>query len=261
MKIIIIGGLYEGLGLATALKLASFGNEVIIIHKAETSRDNKEVEILEEKLSILCDKYALRLSVMRYESSSALSKILQYHANTVNSVIHCECQRAYDFTKAIDVDIKSINKAIENEISSIVAIANFIFPHWKEKGSGSLISFGYHYDYWNNLLPFHGGHLYGDDGNLFKLAKATKNELMKCYSDKYYQFGIRTNTIEPGNILNLKIPELENLIFNNNKNNDGAVNSLDVANVAIFLVSNESRFVSGSSIPVLNKPIKWKVNG
>jgi len=251
--ILIIGGLYEGLGLGCALTIAKQNREVVILHSLATSRPQDEVQKLYNRLRLEVPT----LEICRYQGINELEEYLIKYSTFCTGVVIANGQRAYDFTSSKDLDPSDILAAIEREIATSQLVVKYIFPRWIEKKQGALVSFGYYRDYWNNHLPLNGGHLFSNDSCLFKIAKACKYELYRTLADQHVVYNIRINIIEPGRIENLPLDKL--LAVLGEKLDLSRATSLNVAKLCSFLLSDESQYVTGAIIPVLNKPITYKL--
>jgi NADP-dependent 3-hydroxy acid dehydrogenase YdfG len=251
--IVVIGGLYEGLGLATALYLDHKGHKVAIFHHLNTSRKNADVSYLESEISQFC----VDLEVIRYRDIEECGTLLAKHRSEIDVVISCVGQRAYNFTDIDKISQFDLAQAINNETSVLTEVVRQLFSVWKSQQRGILLTFGYFEDYWNNHLPLHGGHMYEKDSFLFKVAKSTKYEIVQNYSNIYFRYGIRTNIIEPGRIRNLKLREIVAALTSNHEFSKYAT-SIDVAYLIEYLISDRARFISGSKIPILNYPLILK---
>lgn len=251
--IAVIGGLYEGIGLATALYLAHKGHKVAIFHHLNTSRKHADVCCLETEIT----QCGIDLVVIRYDDISHCGNLLAKYRTEIDVVISCVGQRAYDFTNIEEINHQDLSRAISIETSVLTEVARQLFSIWKSKQRGILLTFGYYEDYWNNHLPLHGGHLYDKDSFLFRVAKSTKYEIVQNYSNRYFRHGIRTNIIEPGRIRNLKLKEIVDLVRSNHQLSKCAT-SIDVAYLIEYLISDRAKYVSGSKIPILNYPVILK---
>jgi NADP-dependent 3-hydroxy acid dehydrogenase YdfG len=251
--IAIIGGLYEGLGLASAIYLAYKGHKVGIFHHIHTSRNCEDVSILEEKL----DNCFVDLEIFRYKDVKECGYLLAKYRTEIDTVISCVGQRAYDFTNIEEINQFDLLEAIDRETSLLTEVVRQFFTTWKSQHGGILLTFGYYKDYWNNHLPLHSGHIYEKDSLLFRVAKSVKYEIVKTYSNLYFRHGVRTNIIEPGRIRNLKLEEIVSSLTNDHKISKCAT-SIDVAYLIEYLISDRARFISGSKIPILNHPLILK---
>lgn len=118
-------------------------------------------------------------------------------------------------------------------------------PHLKESGQGSIVNFSSIYGLVGSheLTPYHA-------------AKGAVTLLTKKDAITYGPDNIRVNSVHPGTILTPLVQKLadENPDYKENQLKKHPINRLgkpeEVANVVLFLASDEASFITGASIPV-----------
>lgn len=255
----VLGGLYEGLGLACAVRLAEDGHPVAIVHRESTSRPSEQVKSVTDAICTLFTRAGWPLSVIRCDTSrrDALEEVvadIERDLGAIDIVISAEGTNAYPPRDLIDLAVEDWDRAIRREVGAEISLLGAVLPRMRERRRGCIINFGYHRKYWENHLPFREGHALWTNSWPFVLGKEWRKRLVEELAPSEYRYGITLNTISPGRVTNLR---LEDLSTGTRPSGDRAT-SMDVAAVAQFLCSGPGRIITGADIPALNTPFVYR---
>ena len=135
------------------------------------------------------------------------------------------------------------DRVIAVNLKSAVLMSRFAVPEMVRRGGGAIV----------NISSIAGIRAHGG-GFAYGPSKAAMNELSCELAVTYGRQGIRANTVAPGHIVT---PLSQGLLGDGARAARRKVNTLgvdgdawDIAAVALFLASDEARFVSGVLIPV-----------
>jgi len=135
------------------------------------------------------------------------------------------------------------DRVIDVNLKSAVLMSRFAVPPMIRRGGGAIV----------NISSIAGIRAHGG-GFAYGPSKAAMNELSCELAVAYGRQGIRANTVAPGHIVT---PLSQGLLGEDARAARRKVNTLgvegdawDVAAAALFLASDEARFISGVLIPV-----------
>jgi NAD(P)-dependent dehydrogenase (short-subunit alcohol dehydrogenase family) len=252
---IVTGGLYEGLSLAIACKLAREGFAVAILHRSKTSRPPEHVEKLASAIRHEFESRDWPLRIARWDESEACSiesKVshLEAELGPASIVISGEGTNAYPPKDLADFSQDDWSRAVQREVTSELSLIRSVLPSMRRLRRGTILTLGFHRQYWENHLPFRDGHALWTNNWPFVLGKSWRKSIMSELAASEYRFGITMNSISPGRVRNLALSEI--LAGPPVKQDD--ITSNHVAAVAHFLCSEAGRVITGADVPVLNVP-------
>lgn len=239
-KVAIITGSTEGMGKATAKLFASQGAKVAVTGRTEETGQEVVTEITGEG----GEAHYFRLDVSKEDNckevvAAVVEKwgkldILVNNAGVTGADKPTHELTEEEWDQVFDIDAKGVFFMTKHAI-----------PHLKESGQGSIVNFSSIYGLVGSheLTPYHA-------------AKGAVTLLTKKDAITYGPDNIRVNSVHPGTILTPLVQKLadENPDYKENQLKKHPINRLgkpeEVANVILFLASDEASFITGASIPV-----------
>lgn len=140
-------------------------------------------------------------------------------------------------------DESAWSRVIEINLKSVILMSKAVLPHLLRRGGGSII----------NVSSIAGIRAHGS-GLAYGPSKAALNHLSRELALMYGRDGVRVNTVAPGHIFTPLVRELlseDARLLRRNVSMLGIEgDAWDVAGVCVFLASDDSRFITGTLIPV-----------
>jgi len=241
-KVVLVIGGSGNLGTAYVVALASFGAEVISVHRSEVSENRPNVKHI---LADLSDKQAHKAVFEKiskeYGHIDVLINNAAYGGGSGGKGISLELENFDDETWYTGIN-GNLGLTFRNIRSAI--------PMMKEKG-GSII----------NIASMYGvvspdPSIYGDSGNnspvTYGVSKAGVLQMTRYAAANLAKYNIRVNAITPGPFPNEKT--LSNIEFTKklaSKTMLGRVGDRnELAGAIVLLASDASSFMTGSNITV-----------
>lgn len=151
-----------------------------------------------------------------------------------------------------DMDEATWDRQIEFNLKSVYLTSRAVLPHMAERGSGAIV----------NTSSTSGMRWTGSAQSAYAATKAAVIQFSKVVAVEYAPKGVRVNTVVPGQ---LHTPMVEERLAGQRAGGD--VDALlaqrlariplgfmgdgrDTANAALFLASDEARFITGTEIVV-----------
>lgn len=240
-KVAIITGGASGMGAATAKLFASEGAKVIV---ADINMENADrvIEEIKEAGGTAVSQYVdigepEKVETMIQRAESEYGKLDILHNNAAR----------LDFKNDVDVagmDIFEWDETMRYNLRSVMLGTKYAIPLMVKSGGGSIIN-----------TSSMGG-IVGEMGKTaYGAAKAGINSLTKATAVQYGKQNIRANAIAPGMVLSEEMVEnapesLQKLIeiYTEHKNTTRIGNPMDIAQLALYLASDESEYISGQII-------------
>lgn len=239
-KVALITGGASGIGLSAASLLAREGAKVVI---ADFNVDAAKAEAMKlteqggEAVGIFLDaskedsiKEAVEFTVSQYGTITVL----------FNNVGLTNLQKDLD---VVNIDLDEWDRLMNVNLKSVLLGSRFAIPHMQKAGGGSIINTA-------SMAAFAGDGL----RSAYGASKAAVVNLTRYIAVQYGKDNIRCNGIAPGLILtpaakkNLPQPVLDIFEKYNALPYHGEAD--DIGNTALFLASDESKFITGQTIQV-----------
>lgn len=221
-KTAIVTGGGSGIGLATAQRLISDGYEVFTIGLGEPEQRVEGIHY--QELDVTCDN-AVNEFFGRFPHVDAL-------VNAAGIIDHHREWELDGFSRVMDVNL-----------TAVLRITNAALPGLKA-ARGAVVNFA---SMWG---------IFGSAKTpAYASSKAAISELTRCMAVAWAIDGVRANAVAPGWILT----NLSRRAFEDPVRSESIMARIpmktwgapeDVANVIAFLVSDNARYVTGTTLPV-----------
>ncbi len=238
-KVAIITGASSGIGKSTALRFAEEGAQVVIVAR----RMDRLEEVEKEAKDLAGGIYPLEGDVSREEDIDrivdyCIEKFSKIDILVNNAGVLDNYLSAHDMTDQVWERVMDIN------LNAPMRLIRKVLPFMIEKGQGNII----------NTASVGG--LYGGRGGMAYVAsKHALVGMTKHIGFVYEDKGIRCNAVAPGSIntdIGKKVDSPNNEVLTKLMKGFEVLPVLgekeDIANVFLFLASDESSFINGSVI-------------
>lgn len=239
-KVAIITGGASGLGRAQAIRFASEGANVIVADLSPDKMDHVVAEITEAGGKAV----GIKTDVTNDADIDNLVKEAMSQFGEI-SILSNTAGMFDQYSPLLETPEGMWNKIIEVNITSLYKITSRVLPAMLEKRSGVIINIS------------SGAGLIGGGGGIgYTSTKHAVIGFTKQLNAEYGLQGIRANAIAPGLI---ETPMVQNLIDDPasgimstlSKIPAGRYGNADeVADLALFLASDESKYIYGAVVPI-----------
>lgn len=235
-KIAVVTGAGSGIGAASALRFAKAGAKVVVAdiraHKAE-----QIVGDIEDLGGI-----AVPCTVNVSEPASVEAMITQCVTHFGRIDVLFNNAGTLRPGNAVDLAVEDWDLVMGVNVRSVFLGAKFAIPHMRTQGGGSIVNTA-------SISGLHG------DGNavVYAASKAAVINLTRAMSTDHAPHGIRVNAICPGTIATPPVQRMMSdpkaLETNLQAHALGRLGlPEEIANVAVWLASDEASFVTGEAI-------------
>ncbi|HLR38971.1 MAG TPA: SDR family oxidoreductase [Jeotgalicoccus sp.] len=239
-KVALLTGSASGIGKATAKVLAREGAKVIIADFDEKGA----IEVAEE---IKQDNGEATAVFLDASSVDSIKNAVQFTVDTYgkldvlfNNVGVTNLQKDLD---VVNVDLDEWDRLMNINIKSVIAGSKYAIPQMIKSGGGAIVNTA-------SMAAF-----FSDEIRIgYGASKAAVVNVTKNIATQYGRENIRCNAVAPGLILT---PAAERNLSQELLDIFKKYNALpyhgepdDIANTVLFLVSDESKFITGQTIQV-----------
>lgn len=238
-KVAVVTGAASGIGEAIALRCAEEGARVVV-SDIDEARGRQVLAKLQG-----ADHLFVRADVSKEEDARALMEATVNKYGRIDVLVNNAGIRVSGRVDETSLDLWEKIMAID--LRGVFLCSKFAIEHMLKQKSGSII----------NLSSVSG--IAGDYGMAaYNAAKGGVTNLTRNMALDYAAYGIRVNAVCPGAILTPLLEQAWEEIGREEAEKafkgaypPGRVGSpREVANVVVFLASDEASFVSGANIPV-----------
>ena len=251
-KSILITGAGSGIGRASALKAAAEGADITALD-VDPDRIEATVEAMRE-----AGHEALGLTADvtdEAQLAEAAAAAVERHGRITN-LVNCAGGSIPEDTAVTEVDLSVWDHTINLDLRGTFLACRVVIPHLIEAGGGAIVNF-------TSVVALRGNHR----AHIYTAAKGGIISFTQALAGRYWRDGIRANAIAPGVVLSDRVQgrmdltdevpvdvriekamELNRGLIDHRHPNGYGVPD-DIANVVLFLASDESRMVNGAVIP------------
>jgi len=252
-RVAFITGAGSGIGRACAIRFAAEGARVIIAEinseKGERTCQDVENATPDHALAVTTD--------VTDEASieAALDQGVEQFGK-IDLLINCAGGSLASDASVTDVDMSVWSHTIDLDLKGPFLCCRFGIPHLKRAGGGAIVNF-------TSVVALKGAF----PGHVYAAAKGGIISLTQSIAGRYWRDNIRANAIAPGIVLSERVGERlgvdpaaprEQQIAAAMEQKNHLVDARhpfgygmpeDIADIALFLASDESRMVNGAVIP------------
>jgi NAD(P)-dependent dehydrogenase (short-subunit alcohol dehydrogenase family) len=240
-KVAIVAGSATGMGAAGAKLMAQEGAKVVLADiniagaeagAAEIRRAGGEAAACEVDISNEpAVKAMVEFTVQQYGGVDVLHNNA---ANFASDIIGADTA-----TDILHLDLNVFDRTIAVNLRGFILTTKYAVPEMMKRGGGSIINTSSG----TSLRPQLWQHAYS-------ISKAGVNMLTLAVATAYGKQGIRCNAVLPGLVLTGPMTQdLVDLVVRHNLTSYAGLPQ-DLANVFVFLASDESRYITGQLIQV-----------
>ena len=240
-KVAVITGAGSGIAEASAEVFAREGASVVI------------AEIDEVKGAATADKigehaFFVHTDVTEESSVEHLMQQAMKKFGRLDILFSCAGGSVANDSVVTEVDMEVWQKTIPLDLMGPFLCARYGIPHMIASGGGSVINV-------SSVVALRGNH----PAHVYSAAKGGLISFTRSLAGAYSSEGVRSNVICPGMIATDRIKNRYNKKPKSNRRaatvstygsyQFGAGEPIDIANIALFLASDESRMINGATIP------------
>lgn len=233
-KVAIITGAASGMGKAEALRFASEGAKVIV---ADLNMEGAEAVVAEIKENN-GEALAVKVNVTEQADLENMVKAAMDHYGQIDVVINNA--GIFDkYTNSLETTEQQWDLIFDINVKAIYKITNLVLPNMIKRGEGTIV----------NIASI-AGLVAQMGGAAYTASKHAVVGYTKHIAAVYGSKGIKMNAIAPGTIRTPLTADMLKTRPTNKIPLDRFGNDYEVADLAVFLASDESKFMNGAVVPI-----------
>ena len=239
-KVAVITGGGSGIGRASAAMFVAEGAKVIVAE-------------IDEALGAASAREAgdgarfVRTDVTNEQSVSEMARQTRDAHGRIDVLLNCAGGSLREDKPAAEVDLSVWDHTIDLDMKGSFLCCRHVIPTMVAQGKGSVVNF-------SSVVALRGNHY----AHVYVMAKGAIISFTKALAGTYSPKGVRVNAICPGVVLTERVKG--RFSSGNNQVRFGGMENMterypfgvgeakDIAAVALFLASDESRMVNGAAI-------------
>jgi NAD(P)-dependent dehydrogenase (short-subunit alcohol dehydrogenase family) len=233
-KVAIITGAASGMGQGEAIRFAKEGAKVVV---ADLNFEGAQA-VAEEIKEFGGEAFAVSVNVMETEDILNCVKETEETFGPVDVLVNNA--GVFDkYAKSLDTTLDQWNFFLNVNLTSVFSFSNAVLPSMIERGTGAIVN-----------IASVAGLVAGKGGAAYTATKHGVIGYTKHLSSEYARHGIKINAICPGTI---ETPLTKDVLAGIPKDlvptrTFGQVD--EVADLAVFLASDEAKFMNGAIVPI-----------
>lgn len=238
-KVAVVTGSTSGIGVGIAKLFASEGAKVVICGR----REAKGQAVVDSIVNEGGEAYYHFMDITATDSIEALFKDTADKYGKIDILVNNAANVALKDGRVDELTLEMWDGIFQSDLRGTFYAIKCILPYMKENNGGSIINIG--------SMASCGGDL---GSTAYACAKAGVDMLTKSTALQYGKDNIRCNCVRPGLIVTPEneahVPQALKDIFLNNIMVNRYGNPKDIANMCVYLASDESEYFTGQVVTV-----------